>query len=127
MPVYSDDMASAAAKEFACDMAAFWRARLGARLLGVYLIGSLAHGGFNRRYSDIDIALFVEDGLDALVFWLTSQSCRALAATLTSAFALLGGPAFFARPVSPARPCRLSRSCRAANRTRALVADAAFP
>jgi hypothetical protein len=33
-------------------------------MIGVYLIGSLAHGGFSRRYSDIDVALITESGLD---------------------------------------------------------------
>ena len=28
------------------------------------LLGSLAHGGFNRRYSDIDVALVSENGID---------------------------------------------------------------
>ncbi len=53
----------AGALEFAHAMAAFWEERLGPRLLGFYLIGSLAHGGFNRRYSDIDLALLAENGL----------------------------------------------------------------
>jgi predicted nucleotidyltransferase len=97
MPVYSDDMASAAAKDFACDMAAFWRARLGARLLGVYLIGSLAHGGFNRRYSDIDIALLVEDGLDALVFWLTRAKAAALSLQHSRVLSLFWADRHFSR------------------------------
>ena len=54
----------AAALDFADAMAAFSDDRLGPRLLGFYLIGSLAHGGFNRRYSDIDLALLAENGLD---------------------------------------------------------------
>ena len=49
---------------FAQAMAAFWQERLGVRLLGLYLLGSLAHGGFNRRYSDIDMGLVAEGGLD---------------------------------------------------------------
>ena len=53
----------AGALEFAHAMAAFWEEQLGPRLLGFYLIGSLAHGGFNRRYSDIDLALVTESGL----------------------------------------------------------------
>ncbi len=53
----------AAALDFADAMAAFSDDRLGPRLLGFYLIGSLAHGGFNRRYSDIDLALLAEIGL----------------------------------------------------------------
>ena len=53
----------AGALEFADALAAFWEEQLGPRLLGFYLIGSLAHGGFNRRYSDIDLALVAESGL----------------------------------------------------------------
>jgi hypothetical protein len=34
-------------------------------LLGAYLIGSLAHAGFSRRYSDIDLALVTSAGLSA--------------------------------------------------------------
>ena len=60
----TNDDARAAALDFTQDVAVSWATRLGSRLLGVYLIGSLAHGGFNRRYSDIDVALVVDDGLD---------------------------------------------------------------
>ena len=67
------------AVDFARGLAAFWQARLGARLLGVYLIGSLAHGGFSRRYSDIDMAIVAEDRLGPFVRYLT----RAKAATLS--------------------------------------------
>ncbi|MCH9054100.1 MAG: hypothetical protein IIA72_24145 [Proteobacteria bacterium] len=63
MPARNDD-ARAAALEFADAMAAFWEDLIGPRLLGFYLIGSLAHGGFNRRYSDIDLALVAENGFD---------------------------------------------------------------
>jgi predicted nucleotidyltransferase len=35
---------------------------LSRELLGAYLIGSLAHAGFSRRYSHIDIALVTEAG-----------------------------------------------------------------
>ena len=59
-----NDDVRAGALEFAHAMAAFWEEQLGPRLLGFYLIGSLAHGGFNRRYSDIDLALVAENGLD---------------------------------------------------------------
>ncbi len=37
--------------------------RLGNEFIGFYLLGSLAHGGFNRRYSDIDVALITENGV----------------------------------------------------------------
>ena len=53
----------AAACAFAGRMAEAWSATLGPRLLGVYLIGSLAHGGFTARYSDIDVAVIAGDGL----------------------------------------------------------------
>ncbi len=62
MPTTDDDVRNSAG-EFAQAMAAFWQDRLGAELLGVYLLGSLAHGGFNRRYSDIDMAVIAENGL----------------------------------------------------------------
>jgi predicted nucleotidyltransferase len=53
----------AAAVDFAGRTVPFWQAALGSELLGAYLMGSLAHGGFSRRYSDIDIALVTEAGL----------------------------------------------------------------
>ena len=53
----------AAAVDFASRIVPLWQAALGPELLGVYLIGSLAHGGFSRRYSDIDMALITETGL----------------------------------------------------------------
>ena len=61
----TNDAARTAALAFSAGLAASYRARLGARLIGAYLIGSLAHGGFSHRYSDIDMALVTEDGLDA--------------------------------------------------------------
>jgi predicted nucleotidyltransferase len=57
------DSTQAAAVDFARCVTRFWQAALGSELLGAYLIGSLAHGGFSRRYSDIDIALVTEAGL----------------------------------------------------------------
>ena|SRR5579863_5809979 len=52
-----------AAMQFADALGPVWQAALGQDLLGIYLIGSLAHGGFSRRYSDIDIAVITETGL----------------------------------------------------------------
>ena len=46
------------------ELAALWDAQLGPSLIGVYRIGSLAHGGFSRRYSDIDVAIVNENGLN---------------------------------------------------------------
>jgi predicted nucleotidyltransferase len=60
----SDDEARQAALDFTRRIAGSWRARSGPRLLGTYLIGSLAHGGFNRRYSDIDMAVVADTPLD---------------------------------------------------------------
>jgi predicted nucleotidyltransferase len=52
-----------AAAAFAGRMAEAWSELLGLRMLGIYLIGSLAHGGFTGRYSDIDMAVIAADGV----------------------------------------------------------------
>lgn len=52
-----DAAARAAAMDFARGLADAWFAARDLDLLGVYLIGSLAHAGFSRRYSDVDLAL----------------------------------------------------------------------
>lgn len=59
----SDEIAREAATELAAGISDFWQARLGGNLIGFYLLGSLAHGGFNRRYSDIDIGLITQTGI----------------------------------------------------------------
>jgi predicted nucleotidyltransferase len=64
-PMSPDDAASSAAAKFANSLVANWQAAVGRDLLGVYLIGSLAHGGFSRRYSDVDMAVISENGLRA--------------------------------------------------------------
>jgi predicted nucleotidyltransferase len=58
-----DEPARTAAADFSRRLVPHWQKALGAELLGAYLIGSLAHAGFNRRYSDIDIALVTTAGL----------------------------------------------------------------
>jgi predicted nucleotidyltransferase len=58
-----DEPARAAAFDFARRLVPHCREALGTELLGAYLIGSLVHGGFGRRYSDIDLALVTEAGL----------------------------------------------------------------
>ncbi len=63
-PDDQDAVTRAAALDLAEAVAAFWGDRLGEEMLGCYLIGSLAHGGFNRRYSDIDFAVIGEAGLE---------------------------------------------------------------
>jgi predicted nucleotidyltransferase len=58
-----NEVARTAAVDFVRRLVPYWQAALGTELLGAYLIGSLAHGGFSRRYSDIDMALVTEAGL----------------------------------------------------------------
>jgi hypothetical protein len=60
---YANEQARAAAADFARYLVPQWREKLGNELLGAYLIGSLAHAGFSRRYSDVDIALVTVAGL----------------------------------------------------------------
>jgi predicted nucleotidyltransferase len=58
-----DELAKTAAIDFARRFVPHWQQSLSIELLGAYLIGSLAHAGFSRRYSDIDIALITAAGL----------------------------------------------------------------
>jgi hypothetical protein len=58
-----DAIAHDTATAFARALAPVWQAALGPEFLGLYLIGSLAHGGFSRRYSDVDAAVITETGL----------------------------------------------------------------
>jgi predicted nucleotidyltransferase len=51
------------AVDLARRLVPFWRDAVGSDLIGVYLIGSLAHGGFSARYSDVDMAVIAEAGL----------------------------------------------------------------
>jgi hypothetical protein len=59
----TNNPAEAAATDFAHSIGTFLQTALGPELLGAYLIGSRAHGGFSRRYSDVDIAVITETGL----------------------------------------------------------------
>jgi hypothetical protein len=70
MPRTTNTAGQAAAVEFAHDVAQFWDRQLGQRLFGIYLIESLAHGGFSARYSDIDMALIAEGRLrPGAIYW----------------------------------------------------------
>ncbi|MCC6887501.1 MAG: nucleotidyltransferase domain-containing protein [Hyphomicrobiales bacterium] len=60
-----DAIAAATARAFSTELSARWQSLLADNLLSVTLIGSLAHGGFSRRYSDIDLAVVTETGLVA--------------------------------------------------------------
>jgi predicted nucleotidyltransferase len=69
--LHSDQAAEDAAREFARALCVRWQSTLGGGVLGIYCIGSLAHGGFSRRYSDIDLAIILQEpiapaGVDAL-------------------------------------------------------------
>lgn len=55
--------ARAEAVDFVRATVSLWQSALGPELLGVYLMGSLAHGGFSARYSDVDIAVVTQAGM----------------------------------------------------------------
>jgi predicted nucleotidyltransferase len=79
----TNESAQAEAVDFAGRIVPIWQAALGSELLGVYLMGSLAHGGFSRRYSDIDIAVVTEAGLSPPAL----DRMRSEAATLSADWA----------------------------------------
>ena len=85
-----DESAQAAAMDFASRIVPFWQAELGSELLGAYLIGSLAHGGFTRRYSDIDMALVTEAGLPRQALDRVRSQAAALSADWGSSFPCSG-------------------------------------
>ena len=62
-----NELAKTAAIDFARCLVPLWQATLGTELLGAYLIGSMAHAGFSRRYSDVDMALVTATGLSPRV------------------------------------------------------------
>jgi predicted nucleotidyltransferase len=76
----TDESAQAAAVDLARRIVPFWQADLGSELLGAYLIGSLAHGGFSERYSDIDMALVTEAGLSPQALDRVRSQAAALSA-----------------------------------------------
>ena len=63
MHAAKDEPQRATAIAFAHHVAGLWEDHLDHRLVGIYLLGSLAHGGFSARYSDIDMALIADDPL----------------------------------------------------------------
>jgi hypothetical protein len=75
-----DEVARTAAVDFARGLVPYWQAALGTELLGAYLIGSLAHAGFSRRYSDVDIALVTEAGLSPRALDRVRSEAAALSA-----------------------------------------------
>jgi predicted nucleotidyltransferase len=61
---------------------------LGGEIIGIYLIGSLAHGGFSRRYSDIDIAVITGSGLSPAVLERMRLDAATVAADLASTLSI---------------------------------------
>ena len=64
------------ARGLARGIADYWQEQLGERFLGFYLIGSLAHGGFSARYSDIDVGLVSTDGVTPIEIEAMRQHAR---------------------------------------------------
>lgn len=62
MDFLDDPSARASAADFTQQLSVRVVSALGNKLLGIYQIGSLVHGGFSRRYSDVDVA-FTVDGV----------------------------------------------------------------
>ena len=57
-----------------------YQAALGSRLIAAYTLGSLAHGGFSRLVSDVDLGLILQDPLratDRLAIRKVARSLRA--------------------------------------------------
>lgn len=81
--IQSNEAAEAAAREFTRALCAQWQSTLGGGVLGIYCIGSLAHGGFSRRYSDIDMAVIVQEPMAPVVL----DALRADAANVSSELA----------------------------------------
>jgi hypothetical protein len=67
---------ASAALTVAADCADAFRAALGDRLIGAYVLGSLAHGGYSPSVSDIDLALVLGDGADPAVIRSTWDTLR---------------------------------------------------
>ena len=80
--------AADAARDFAHGIADYWQEKLGDRLLGIYLIGSLAHGGYSARYSDIDLGLISNDGLAPTEIEAMRTHARDVAPELASRLSL---------------------------------------
>jgi len=76
----TNNPAEGAAVDFANATVPLWQAEFGPKLLGAYLMGSLAHGGFSARYSDIDIAVITEEGLSTEILDGVRSRANALSA-----------------------------------------------
>jgi len=88
MPSATNGPASASAIAFAHEVARLWERELADDFLGFYLIGSLAHGGFNERYSDIDVLLTAAKPLGPQVRDNVAQQATALSLALAGKLSL---------------------------------------
>ena len=93
----SDEAVREAAIEFAKQLCQSAVGRLGNEFLGFYLLGSLAHGGFNRRYSDIDIALISEYGVDEAFLEVIKAEAEAIAPDLAHRVSLFWSDCEFSK------------------------------
>jgi predicted nucleotidyltransferase len=84
----NDTDASENARGFARSIADYWQEQLGERLLGFYLLGSLAHGGFSARYSDIDAGLISTDGVTPAEIEAMRQHARDIVPDLATRLSL---------------------------------------
>lgn len=92
-----DDNVRAAACDLAGALVAHLQRQLGPALLGAYLIGSLCHGGFSRRYSDIDVALVTENGLSEAMIAASRDEAARLAPELAPKLSLFWADRGFTR------------------------------
>lgn len=92
-----DEAVRTAAADLAQHLGTFWQDRLGDSFLGFYMLGSLAHGGFNRRYSDIDLGLVSEDGIQDTDIDAMRQSAANRAPDLSSKVSLFWSDRTFSK------------------------------
>jgi predicted nucleotidyltransferase len=76
MPAINDVMGAPPMKdeiiEYLARVAEFFKSRLESRLVDVYKMGSLAHGGFSQTFSDLDVGVILDcpnppEGMDGLI------------------------------------------------------------
>jgi hypothetical protein len=80
--------ADSSAVAFASTAAAAWSRQLGDQILGAYLIGSLAHGGFSQRYSDIDVAVIADAELPSAALSSLRDTASAISPVLAPTLSL---------------------------------------
>ncbi len=93
----SDEEVRDAAIKLAKQLCRSSMGRLGNEFLGFYLLGSLAHGGFNRRYSDIDVALITEYGVDEAFLEVIKAEAEAIAPDLAYRVSLFWADSEFSK------------------------------